>query len=197
MKRMRAALLAISLLASGGMARAQSQLSNDLRNALNVLDPIMQSATTQCTVGNGQIFLFSAVTQPAIPQNPFTPQLVAPNTPAAGTILGYYEFALFLSPQGHYISRMTFPALPVTDADQLNGIDARYQIDFYAKAYRIYDTRTGQWSDWTNEGSFGSDVHYASFVLQRRNGTWQTQGGFLINTNGRLTSVNCATLPPL
>jgi hypothetical protein len=90
---------------------------------------------------------------------------------------------------------MTFPAVSITNADQLNGIDARYRVDLYAKAYRIYDTRTRRWSDWTTAGSFGNDVHYASFMLQRKHGNWEIQGGFLINTTGKLKAVNCATLP--
>jgi hypothetical protein len=175
---------------------AQSQLTNDLRDALNALDPVTQKVVSQCTI-DGVKYLFAAVTVPQAQQNPFTPMLTPGGSPAPGSVIGYYQFALYLSQYGHYISRMTFPAQPLTNADQLNGIDSRYQVDLYAKAYRIYDTRTGRWSDWTTAGSFGNDVHYASFTLQRRQGVWQIEGGFLINTNGTLTAANCAALPPL
>jgi hypothetical protein len=196
MKKIRTVLLASGILVSSVWSKTQGQSWNDLRDALNALQPVINSVVTECTNPKGETFLFSAVTVPETPQNSFTPLLVPPGAPSPGSVGGYYQFALYLSSQGHYISRMTFPAVSITNADQLNGIDARYQVDLYAKAYRTYDTRTARWSDWTTAGSFGNDVNYASFTLQRRNGNWQIQGGFLINANGKLRAVNCATLPP-
>ena len=194
-KTLRIVLLVTGILTGAVLSSAQGPPSNDLRDALNALQPVINSVVSQCTNTSGETSLFSAATVPVTSQNPFTPQLITPGSPSPGSVGGYYQLALYLSSQGHYISRMTFPAVFITNADQLNGIDARYRVDLYAKAYRIYDTRTRRWSDWTTAGSFGNDVHYASFMLQRKHGNWEIQGGFLINTTGKLKAVNCATLP--
>jgi hypothetical protein len=196
MKIVQAVFLATGIFASSALLHpARSEISPDLRDALNTLEPVVNEVFSRCTVG-GVTYMVTAVRMPQIQPNPFTPILPTPGAPPAGSIGGYYEIALYLSKSGHYIMRMTTSALSITGADELNGIDARFQVDLYAKAYRIYDMRTGHWGAWTTEGSFGNDVQLGSFTLQRQHRTWGITGGFSINTNGNLTAADCSALPP-
>lgn len=102
--------------------------------------------------------------------------------------MGYQQYGLYPSPKvaGHYIWRMTFPAY------------ASYQVDLYAVSYRTWDMNTARWSDWTTKGSFGNDVHFAQFVIERRNGVWNPRGTIYMQPMGaELRSVDCSTTPPL
>jgi hypothetical protein len=172
-----------------------AQTNDDLRGALGSLDPIINGASTFCTASDGKTYAVSAAVVPAAQPNPFTPQLGAPT---GEKITGYLQFALYVGTKGHYIWRMTFPALPVTPSDRLNGIDGRYQVDLYAISYRTYDMQTGRWSEWTTKGSFGTEVHFAQFTVERKNGIWNPRGTIYMQPVGTvLHSVDCHTAPPL
>jgi hypothetical protein len=184
---------AAMILSSDSLASAQN--NDDLRGALTILDPVIQGASSFCRAADGKTYAVSAAVVPAAQPNPFTPQLGAPTSPG---VAGYLQFALYVGTQGHYIWRMTFPALPVSSSDHLNGIDARFQVDLYAMSYRTYDTQTGRWGEWTTKGSFGNDVHFAQFIVERKNGIWNWRGTLYMQPLGtKLQAVDCRTAPPL
>jgi hypothetical protein len=156
----------------------------------------MDGVTNRCPSGGlFDQWSFSAIVMPAPTPNRFTPQLGAPT---GSTLLGYQQYQLMLSQRGsgHYLWRMTFPQIQVTPSDGLNGIDARYQVDFYAVSYRTYDVRTGEWSQWSTKGSFGNEVHFAQFAVERQNGRWVPRGTIYMQPMGaELHPVQCANLP--
>jgi hypothetical protein len=183
-------------------ASASSQITDDLKGAVATIDPILNGVTTRCPAGPSisQRWSVSAVVTRGIQQNPFTPQLVPPGTPTGPTVVGYQQYALYPSPSvsGHFIWRITHPTMSVSPSDRLNGIDARYQIDLYAMSYRTWDPKSRSWSKWTTEGSFGKDVHFAHFIVERTNGVWKPQGTIYMEPIGaQLRAVDCTTLPPL
>ena len=183
------------LLQGGGPTPAENPAT--LANAaLSALDSIQQATFMQCTDrSTGEKFLFSKVLVPKVPANAFAPALTPQGAPPPGSVGGYYQFALFRNQQGHYISKISQVPLGVSDSDRRNKIDARYKIDLSAQSYRIYNVATSSWSQWTNAGSFGNDVHYGSFTVFRRGGQWVVDGSYLINTNGQLQAAPCAEMP--
>jgi hypothetical protein len=191
-----AAAMTLGAVMLGAVRLAPAEPPNeDLRGALGTLDPIMNRITSFCGAADGKTYAVSAAVVPAAVPNPFTPQLGAPTSP---TVTAYLQFALTVGTQGHYIWRMTFPALPVSPSDQLNGIDRRFQVDLYATSYRTYDIRTSSWTEWTTQGSFGKDVHFAQFIVERRNGTWTPRGTIYMQPLGtELHAVDCRAAPPL
>jgi hypothetical protein len=63
-----------------------------------------------------------------------------------------------------------------TEAEKLNGLDERFQLDMSADAYREYTDRKGidgytspqkGWKDWKDSG--GTDL---SLPIDKRNGAW-------------------------
>ena len=48
------------------------------------------------------------------------------------------------------------------------------------------------------QGSFGNEVHFAQFIVERRNGLWTPRGTIYMQPMGmELHAVNCSNIPPL
>jgi hypothetical protein len=191
-------LTALALTATTlAFAEPSLALTDDERVMLNEVQKVTDQYVRYCHEGRANDdFLFAAVAVPAPVQNPFTPQLTPPGGPQPGSIGGYYQLSLFPSSKGNKIPRLDWHPNNVADFQRRNGIEAQYSLDFYAQSYRIYDVRTHAWGLWTNAGSFGSNVHYASFTAEKRNGQWNIKGGFLINTTGVVKApASCADVP--
>jgi hypothetical protein len=184
----------------GGQANAQN---SDIAGVMGALDPVINNLTTRCPGGPNVAtapWSVSAIVTPGVRENPFAGQLVPPGTPTKPTVVGFQQYRLFDSPTvpGHYLWRMTWPQMPVSGADRLNGIDARYQVDLYAVAYRTYDLKTNQWDNWSTKGSFGNEVHFAQFVVEHNNGQWTPRGTVYMQPMGmQLHAVDCSGVPPL
>jgi hypothetical protein len=185
----------------GTPARAQTVMNGDMPGVYAALDPILNSITTRCPANVMTApWSVSAIVSPGVRENPFAGQLVPPGTPTGPTVVGYQQYRLYASPSqaGHYLWRITNPPMPVSNSDRLNGIDARYQIDLYAVSYRTFDVRTQQWDRWSTKGSFGNDVHFAQFIVERSNGRWTPRGMVYMQPVGmELHSVDCSKIPPL
>lgn len=192
-------VMSAAIFTAAVVAPAGAQVGPDLQGAVGTVDPIMQSLTSRCPAGPplSQPWSYSAVVGQGVTQNPFAP-LVRPAAPSAGPILGYQQYQLYASTKvtGHYIWKMTFPALSLLGSDRLNHIDGRYQVDFYAQSYRTWDRTSQRWSDWT-QGLIGKDVHFAQFIIERRDGVWTPRGTIYMQPAGTaLRSVDCGALPP-
>ena len=182
-------------------AKAQPIMNSDMPGVYAVVDPILNSIATRCPVNAMTApWSVSAIVAPGVRENPFARQLVPPGTPTVPTVVGYQQYRLYASPSqaGHYLWRITNPPVQVSSSDRLNGIDARYQVDLYAVSYRTFDLKTNRWDGWSTKGSFGSDVHFAQFIVERINGRWTPRGTIYMQPMGmQLHSVDCSKLPPL
>lgn len=178
-------------------ASAPSAVADDEHAMLNEVQRVTDQFVRYCHDGRtNDSFLFAAIAVPTPAQNPYAQTLSPPGGPAPGSIGAYYQFSLFPSQQRNKLPKLEWHPSHLSDADRRNGLEAQYSINLYAQSYRIYDARTRQWSTWTNAGSFGQNVHFASFTAERRGGEWVVKGGFLINTNGTVKApASCKEIP--
>jgi hypothetical protein len=173
----------------------------DRRAAFDAVEVVIRNASTRCPLGGQEItkpYSFSTVVSLGAQPSPFSEQLVPPGTLSGARILGYQQYRLYASPtiQGHYIWHLPFQELPVSNSDRFNGVDARFQIDLYAVSYRLWDVSIGRWSNWTTNGSFGNDVHFANFIVEHRGGVWAPRGTIYMQPMGaELRSVDCQSIP--
>lgn len=183
------------------VAPATATSDPDLRGALEALDPVVRGRINRCPEDSMSVpWSFSAIVAPAPPRNPLAQPILPRDAPTGPTIAGYQQYRLFDSPtvKGHYIHEFNDYLMAVSESDRLNGIDMRFQIDLYAASYRTYDLGTKMWSDWSTRGSFGNRVHFAEFLVERRNGIWTPRGTIYMQPVGmELHAVNCRDLPPL
>ena len=61
-------------------------------------------------------------------------------------------------------------SLPLSQADQLNGIDKRVSCEIHVRAYRVYDPATKKWGEWNPE----NPPELNSITMVRSEGDWKT-----------------------
>jgi hypothetical protein len=171
------------ILTTASIPAIPAEPSSKVNEGLNWLqDSYFSTIVTRCRDSTGEVYIFAMVIPPE-------------NT---GGLTEYYQFALF-SHEGRYDLKAN-PLLEdrVTDADQRNGIDARFRVTVQAKSRRSYRSDRG-WNDW-----YGSStgVIFGQYELMRRNGEWEVKGiggGSPLRNSGRAASTwrapSCEEIP--